>query len=182
LEEVAVNRRSFAPLLAVLVAAACADTTSPSGTSRLAPLLEPSLNLVTQLVANEYIVVLNDDADVGEGVRRARARGGEVVAEWVDALRGFAVRGGPALIVALRSDPGVRYVEQVQEYSISTTQPNATWGLDRIDHKILMRYPEFRRFRAIRHTKPANPDDHDGTDSEIPAVFGLRMIRGDAER
>jgi subtilisin family serine protease len=95
------------------------------------------MNIGTQLVANEYIVVLNDDADVAQGARRAEARGGEVVAEWVDALKGFAVRGSPSLIVALRSDPGVQYVEQVQEYSISTTQPGATWGLDRIDQRNL---------------------------------------------
>jgi subtilisin family serine protease len=60
-----------------------------------------------------------------------------VVAQWVDALRGFAVRGGPSLIVALRSDPGVQYVEQVQVYSISTDQSPATWGLDRIDQRNL---------------------------------------------
>lgn len=131
------KRRTVAPVLVLAISAACADTTSPSGTARLAPLLEPTMNLGTQLVANEYIVVLNDDGDVGEGVRRAQARGGEVVAQWVDALRGFAVRGGPSLIVALRSDPGVQYVEQVQVYSISTTQPNATWGLDRIDQRSL---------------------------------------------
>lgn len=95
------------------------------------------MNIGTQMVANEYIVVLNDDADVGEGARRAEARGGEVVAQWSNALRGFAVQGSPSLIVALRSDPGVQYVEQVQEYSISTTQTGATWGLDRIDQRNL---------------------------------------------
>ena len=131
------NRRTFAPVLMLAIGAACADTTSPSGTGRLAPLLEPTMNIGTQLVANEYIVVLNDDADVGEGVRRAEARGGEVVAAWSNALRGFAVRGGSSLIVSLRSDPGVRYVEQVQEYSISTTQTPATWGIDRIDQRNL---------------------------------------------
>jgi subtilisin family serine protease len=103
----------------------------------MAPLLEPTMSLGTQLVAGEYIVVLNDDADVGQSARRAEARGGQVVAEWVDALKGFAVRGGPSLIVALRSDPGVRYVEQVQEYSISDTQSPATWGIDRIDQQNL---------------------------------------------
>lgn len=95
------------------------------------------MSLGTQLVANEYIVVLNDDADVAAGARRAEARGGEVVAQWSNALRGFAVRGSASLILALRSDPGVQYVEQVQEYSISTTQSPATWGLDRIDQRSL---------------------------------------------
>jgi subtilisin family serine protease len=116
----------------VVAAAACADTTAPSG-SRVAPLLEPPMNIGAQIVPGEYIVVLNDGADVSEGVRAARAVGAEVVAQWATALRGYAVRGGPNLIVELRSDPNVHYVEQVQEYLTQETQTNATWGIDRID-------------------------------------------------
>ena len=90
------RRRSLvAGLLAALVAA-CADPTSPSGPARLAPLLEPSLDLNTRLVGEEYIVVLRDDADEKGNAQRARGRGGVVVATWRDALRGYAVRGGPA--------------------------------------------------------------------------------------
>jgi subtilisin family serine protease len=130
-----VKRRSFLPFLVVVVGAACADTTSPSG-SRLAPLLEPTPNLGTELVPNEYIVVLQDNADVADGVGRARGQGGEVVAEWATALRGYAVRGGPELILSLRSDPNVQFVEQAQVYS-TQVQNNATWGLDRIDQRAL---------------------------------------------
>ena len=130
------NRRSFLPLLMLAAAAACADTTAPSN-SRLAPLVEPPMNLGTQLIPGEYIVVLKDGADVAESARDARGRGGEVVAEWVTALRGYAVRGGPNLILDLRANPAVQYVEQVQEYTTQTTQSNATWGLDRIDQKDL---------------------------------------------
>ena len=132
------NRRTFLPVLVVAVGAACADATSPSGSSRLAPLVEPTMNLGTQLVAGEYIVVLQDGADVPEGVRRAEERGGQVVDAWTHALRGFAVRGGPNLILELRSDPNVQFVEQVQEYTTTAiTQSGATWGLDRIDQRDL---------------------------------------------
>jgi subtilisin family serine protease len=58
-----------------------------------------------------------------------------VVAEWVSALRGYAVRGGPNLILGLRSNPDVQYVEVVQEYTTQTDQANATWGIDRIDQR-----------------------------------------------
>ena len=126
------NRRSFVPFLLVIVGAACADSTAPSG-ARLAPLLEPPMNMGTQLIPGEYIVVLKDDADVGAGAGAARGRGGEVVAEWATALRGYAVRGGPSLILDLRADPNVQYVEQVQEYTTQVDQGNATWGIDRID-------------------------------------------------
>ena len=128
------NRRAPFPLL-ILVAAACVDATSPSESGRLAPLMEPTLNLGTQLVPGEYIVVMNVGADVSDGSRRAAARGGVVVAQWAHALRGYAVRGGPSLILSLRADPNVRYVEQVQEYSTTTTQTGATWGLDRVDQR-----------------------------------------------
>jgi len=127
-----VKSRSLVALFAVLAAAACADTTAPSS-ARLAPLVEPNMAMSTQLVPNEFIVVLQDDADVGQGAAHARGHGAEVVAEWASALHGYAVRGGPAVIAAIRSDEDVQYVEQSQEYSIETTQTGATWGLDRID-------------------------------------------------
>jgi subtilisin family serine protease len=129
-----VKRRAFLPFLLVIVGAACADSTAPSG-ARLAPLVEPSMNMGTQLIPGEYIVVLNEGADVSEEARAARGQGGEVVAEWATALNGYAVRGGPNLILALRADPNVQYVEQVQEYTTQVDQPNATWGIDRIDQE-----------------------------------------------
>ena len=128
------NRSKSVPFLVLLAAAACADATAPTS-SKLAPLVEPSMNLGTQLVPGEYIVVLRDGADVRAGVSRAQARGGEVVAEWATVLRGYAVRGGPSLVLDLRSDPSVQYVEQVQQYTTQTVQSNATWGLDRIDQR-----------------------------------------------
>ncbi|HEX6260068.1 MAG TPA: S8 family serine peptidase [Woeseiaceae bacterium] len=128
------SRRLFLPFVA-LVVAACADATSPSTGGRLAPLMDPAPNIGTQLIPGEYIVVLRDGADAGEKARGAEARGGQVVAQWSTALRGYAVRGGPSLILELRADPEVVFVEQSQEYTTQTTQANATWGLDRIDQR-----------------------------------------------
>jgi subtilisin family serine protease len=128
------NRSRFFPF-AALVVVACADATSPSSAGRLAPLMEPAPNMGAQLIPGEYIVVLRDGAEPGEKARAAQARGGQVVAQWAAALRGYAVRGAPSLILELRADPEVAFVEQSQEYSIQTTQSNATWGLDRIDQR-----------------------------------------------
>ena len=103
----------------------------------MAPLVGPT-GMSARVVENEYIVVLRDDADVDLGVANARNGGGRVVAEWRHALNGYAVQGPPDLIVALRTDPNVQYVEQVQEYSAdATTQSPATWGIDRIDQRSL---------------------------------------------
>ena len=128
--------RSIVALFAVMAGIACADTTAPSS-ARLAPLVEPNMAMSTQLVPNEFIVVLQDDADVGQGAAHAQGHGAEVIAEWTIALHGYAVRGGPAVIAAIRSDQDVQYVEQSQVYSIDATQTGATWGLDRIDQRDL---------------------------------------------
>ena len=128
--------RTLSPVMLLAVIAACADATSPSS-ARMAPLAEPTMSIGTQLIPNEFIVVLEDNADVPAAANRARGRGGEVVAEWSNALRGFAVRGGPSVIAAVRSDPDVRFVEQSQEFTTQTTQNGATWGLDRIDQASL---------------------------------------------
>ena len=125
------NRRSLVPFLVVFLGTACVDATSPSA-SRMAPLVGP-VGMSDRVIENEYIVVLRDGADVDLGATQARNGGGRVVAEWRHALNGYAVQGPPDLIVALRTDPNVQYVEQVQEYSVDVTQSNATWGLDRID-------------------------------------------------
>src|SRR6187399_1209168 len=124
------------PFLVVFLGTACVDATSPSG-SRLAPLVSPA-GMSARIIENEYIVVLRDGADVDLGATRARNGGGRVVAEWRHALNGYAVQGPPDLIVALRTDPNVEYVEQVQEYTVDAdpvTQSPATWGIDRIDQR-----------------------------------------------
>lgn len=128
--------RSFVSLGVIAFVAACADSTSPSS-ARLAPFLQPEASLDRKVVNNEYIVVLRDDVDVASGADRARGKGARVVAEWKHALRGYAVQASPAVVVALRTDPDVMYVEQVQELSVTETQTPVTWGLDRIDERSL---------------------------------------------
>jgi subtilisin family serine protease len=52
-----------------------------------------------------------------------------------DALRGFAIAIPATAAAALARNPRVRYVEQDSVMSVVDTQPNATWGLDRIDQR-----------------------------------------------
>jgi serine protease len=91
-------------------------------------------------IPGQYIVVLND-----ERVRRpevpglaeamARQHGGRVMHVYEEAIRGFAVAMSATGAAALARNPRVRYVEQDSVMSIVATQPNATWGLDRIDQR-----------------------------------------------
>jgi subtilisin family serine protease len=130
-----------------LALAACADPTtappSPPGAPALAR--ADAAGEAGQPIPGAYIVVFRDDvADVrGKAADKARRVGAGVAVVYERALRGFAGPMSDAAAAQLRGDPEVAYVEQDQVVSIdvvssdATTQPNATWGLDRIDQRSL---------------------------------------------
>jgi serine protease len=91
-------------------------------------------------IPGQYIVVLDDDRVPRPEVRAlahalARQHGGRVAHVYEDTIRGFAVATSATGAAALARNPRVRYVEQDSVMSIVDTQPNATWGLDRIDQR-----------------------------------------------
>lgn len=97
-------------------------------------------------VRNEYIVVLNDLAAGPKGehslVRTVAANlraihGGTINRIYQHALLGFSIRLPEAAARRLSLDPRVAFVEENSEITLSTTQTNATWGLDRIDQRNL---------------------------------------------
>jgi len=92
-------------------------------------------------IANQYIVVLNNDvSDVdAEALRLARDFGGDrnEGRTYHKAIKGFSVRMSEQQAARLANDPRVDYVEEDGVVSIVTTQTGATWGLDRIDQRDL---------------------------------------------
>ena len=100
-------------------------------------------------VQNEYIVVLKDEvaslstelrssrpevASVAQSM--ARSYGMRVKDSFTHVLRGFVVEANDRALVRLLMDKRVAYVEENGIVSIrQTTQPNATWGLDRSDQR-----------------------------------------------
>jgi subtilisin family serine protease len=131
-------RRSLVLVLASVSILACADPTAPAGRRILAPVVSAGLGWDTRLVPDEYIVVLRSDADVSRVASRTRRSGADIVAHWENALRGMAVRAGPAALAAIRSDWDVEYVEPVQVFTTMAVQNNPpSWGLDRIDERSL---------------------------------------------
>jgi len=99
----------------------------------------PSAAAVTD-VKNRYIVVLEDGAGNPDAERtkgKVKANGGAVEREYRAALRGFSAKLSDKALRAVRDDPGVAFVEADQLVTLSTTQPGATWGLDRIDQRAL---------------------------------------------
>ncbi len=92
-------------------------------------------------VRDEYIVVLRDTVERGGSSAIARelasARGGEVLATYEHALKGFAVRMPEARARELLNDPRVKYIEENGYVQAIGTQSGATWGIDRIDQTSL---------------------------------------------
>jgi subtilisin family serine protease len=126
-------------VLLVFAAAACGDLDTP------APLAPEGAGAFSQqatdAVPGQYIVVLRDGVgDVrGAAAQLAAAHGGNVGFIYQAALRGFSIANISAqAAAALERNPLVAYVEQDQVVTAwSTTQSNATWGLDRIDQRAL---------------------------------------------
>ena len=125
--------------LSVLAAAALTGAMAQSATAAqptLAPLVTAD---GSSAIEGSYIVMLNDrvsTASAKDASKRASASGAKVDREFTN-LKGYAARMDAATLEKLRQDPSVAYVEQDQEVRLSTTQNNATWGLDRIDQRDL---------------------------------------------
>jgi subtilisin family serine protease len=142
--------KRFAALVVLpVLAVACADPVAPDASSgrpapeapQLALDLPPTVpQFAPRYIADEYIVVLNDDVlDVPGLARRLAALGGASPRATYDrALKGFAVHMSAAAAAALARDPAVAYVEQDQVITADATQsPAPSWGLDRIDQRNL---------------------------------------------
>jgi len=95
-------------------------------------------------IPEQYVVVLEDSVmgkgavDVRAMAREHAARyGGEVFHVYEHALRGYAIRVNEPRAQQLAREPGVKYVQQDAAVRIVENQPNATWGLDRVDQQSL---------------------------------------------
>jgi subtilisin family serine protease len=85
--------------------------------------------------APRYIVVFRNSVAHPAAVANAQARafGLDLGFVYTSALKGYSARLPAAARTAIAADPRVAYVERDQTMRVVTTQPNATWGLDRID-------------------------------------------------
>ena len=108
-----------------------------SGTAAAQQVLTPE-----RAIPDQYIVVF-DDAQAArtqvasEAQALARQHGLRILHVYQDSVRGFAASMSATAAAALARNPRVRYVEQDSVMTIVASQPNATWGLDRIDQRDL---------------------------------------------
>jgi subtilisin family serine protease len=91
-------------------------------------------------VPNSFVVKLRTTGTLQATAVDASAQrltsqyGGRISYTYHSALSGFAVKGlSEKQARRLAANPAVEYVQRDGVYKISDTQPNATWGLDRID-------------------------------------------------
>ncbi len=122
------------PLLLLTATAVAAATTLPASASLLTPATD-----VVDALTDRYIVTLEDDVATTptEAARRAEARGAEVSYVYSSALRGYAASLPQALLSVLLADPDVAAVEPDREVRLTASQPDAPYGLDRIDQRAL---------------------------------------------
>jgi subtilisin family serine protease len=116
-------------MLIASAAVACTAASAPAYAAVVSP--APRVAVVTALshgVTGQYIVTVKH-AD-----QLSRLIGFPTIHRFTD---GFAARLTPAQLKKLQSDANVAAIEQDQIARIDTTQKNPTWGLDRIDERVL---------------------------------------------
>ena len=117
------------------------------------PTADPPPRLVrhADAITASYVVVLKsprhrraaaspeDLAELDATIDRLASRhAARVGSRYAHALRGFAATMTEADALALTADPDVAFVEEDGRiHGTASTQPNATWGLDRIDQAAL---------------------------------------------
>ncbi|MDO8774367.1 MAG: S8 family peptidase [Burkholderiaceae bacterium] len=134
------KNKSFARLLALSVCTAALAGTTPAV---LAQMIDPPAThpyAQSQPIPGRYIVVFHDSVNnpAAEAANLVRGFGGQLHHTYTSAIKGFAASLPDAALQAIRNNPNVDYIEQDQTVSLNETltQPNATWGLDRIDETI----------------------------------------------
>jgi subtilisin family serine protease len=90
-------------------------------------------------IAGRYIIMFRKDVKDAPGLAWALARlhGARVHHTYHRAVRGFAATLPPRVVEILERHPNILLIEPDRVVTADVTQPNATWGLDRIDQRDL---------------------------------------------
>ena len=121
---------------ATLALSACSDAVAPASSriESMQPVFDRGGN---KPIADEYIVVFNDDVVDVSGKANGLLKNGQGLLRrtYGKALKGFSAHMSAAEAARIAADPSVAYVEQDQEMNMAETA--ASWGLDRIDQSAL---------------------------------------------
>jgi subtilisin family serine protease len=122
-------------IAAISVSSVSTAAAAPGAAREQAPLLGTDNPAA---LADRYIVVFKDTAErtfVNSASASVQALGGTIHETYQHTIRGFAATLSPPAVEKLRQDPNVAYIEADATVTLSTTQTNATWGIDRIDQR-----------------------------------------------
>ncbi len=136
--------RVLSAAAASVLLAGCVDN-EPTAPNRDSPAAEEQAPVILssarpgEAIADRYIVLLRKDVKDVPGLARLleRAHGGRLHYMYRFAVKGFAITLSPQAAEALQRLPIVVLVEPDRVMTIDASQPNATWGLDRIDQRDL---------------------------------------------
>jgi subtilisin family serine protease len=121
------------PVLVAIPLVVTALPASASAATQDTPLVEV-VQATGKAVPDQYIVTLKSGSKAGS---LARAAGVNPKQTYDSVIDGFAAKLTTRQLDALRANPDVTRIEEDQQVRASTTQENATWGLDRIDQRTL---------------------------------------------
>lgn len=121
-------RSSFRVLTSATLAALALGSLVP-GTASAAP--------ATNEQSTRYLVRYAPGTDISAAAASLRKSGKGVGRTFSTAVRAAVVTATPAEAASLAKDPNVVAVEEDSPVSISATQSNAPWGLDRSDQRAL---------------------------------------------
>jgi len=125
--------------VAALAFTACQDASGPA--SELRPGAPSTVNAARSVpIPGDYIVTLRDNVTDVAGVAQSISglHKGALKHLYKAALKGFAIQNiSEAAAAAIASDPRVERVEADQVMTAIATQSGATWGIDRIDQRLL---------------------------------------------
>ncbi|SCK36025.1 S8 family peptidase [Streptomyces sp. WMMB 322] len=133
-----VTRRLSALVPAVMLLAGMQMAGSPAHSST-PPSAEVRLAASETAIPGSWIVTLKDGTRSTSSVADELTKRGDGRLSHVyeDVLNGFSAKMTKAQAQKLAADPRVALVEQDSKVTVSDTQPDATWGIDRIDQRDL---------------------------------------------
>jgi subtilisin family serine protease len=97
----------------------------------------PAASVQGRSVAEQYIVTVEDSADLGDVKSDLVAEGAAITNTWDGAVSGLTAKLDDAAVSALEQRPDVIAVEPDHLLHASGTQTGAPWNLDRIDQRTL---------------------------------------------
>lgn len=139
-------RPRFRPFLAALSVAAlagCADQPlapdDPAPPDQVGAALVSAAADAGEVIPDRYIVLLRKDVRDVPGLARAmtQGQGRRLHHTFQHAVKGFAATIPETALEGILHNPNVLLVEPDRVVTVVGTQPNATWGLDRVDQRAL---------------------------------------------